>query len=107
MSFLQRIFVIASLCVAVLALTAPKWQVLLQDNLPAWAPSFIQSQPRVVIEQGTIIGTVLGGDGLDKPIEAFLGIPYALPPTGDKRFRPAVPLNASSETFFATNFGPR
>lgn len=26
------------------------------------------------------------------PVEAFLGIPYAVPPTGDRRFRPAAPL---------------
>lgn len=34
-----------------------------------------------------------GADGVEDqaPIEAFLGVPYAAPPTGDRRWRPAQP----------------
>lgn len=61
--------------------------------------------PQVTIKQGTLVGTVIDAD-IPKPIDAFLGVPYALPPTGDRRFRVAEPVVASTETIDATKFGP-
>ncbi|KAH8732125.1 carboxylesterase [Phaeosphaeriaceae sp. PMI808] len=61
--------------------------------------------PAILLEQGTVIGTVLH-DGLPQPIEAFRGIPYAIPPIGDRRFRPPAKVTASSLTIDATRFGP-
>lgn len=59
--------------------------------------------PRVSLRQGTIVGSALH----DGAVEAFRGIPYALPPVGDRRFRPAQPVPASRETVDATRFGAR
>ena len=63
------------------------------------------STPRVLLRQGTIIGKFLN-DGFPEPIEAFLGIPYALPPTGSRRFRPLEELPNSTETIQAKEYGP-
>lgn len=50
------------------------------------------------------------GTQIDEKVEAFLGVPYAEPPVGDRRFHPAVPpipadANDCSITD-ATGFGP-
>ncbi|KAK7052848.1 hypothetical protein VNI00_004167 [Paramarasmius palmivorus] len=63
--------------------------------------------PQVASVQGLIIGTVLDNPSWPGAIEAFRGIPYALAPTGERRFRPAVPVPESDETIWATDFGPR
>lgn len=47
--------------------------------------------PTVSIQNGTVIGAAAYG------IENFKGIPYAKPPTGDRRLKPAQTLD--------TNFG--
>lgn len=39
-------------------------------------------------------------------VQAFLGIPYAFPPTGDLRFRPPVKVKDSSEDIDASHYGP-
>lgn len=49
---------------------------------------------------GIVAGTTL--DGIDR----FLGIPYALPPVGVHRFRPAIEHPGWSGTLDATAFGP-
>jgi carboxylesterase type B len=36
-----------------------------------------------------------------------MGIPYAIPPVGERRFRPAEPVAASNETIEAYYLGPR
>ncbi|XDG03189.1 hypothetical protein ABKA04_002804 [Annulohypoxylon sp. FPYF3050] len=54
----------------------------------------------VVIPQGTIIGSVLGG------VENYGGIPFAEPPTGNLRLKPPQRLNSSLGTFDATGLGP-
>ena len=41
-----------------------------------------------------------------QPIDAFMGLPYAEAPVGDRRFRRAVPLPESSKTFKAQAYGP-
>jgi triacylglycerol lipase len=59
----------------------------------------------VRISQGLVIGMVLDNK-FPAPIEAFMGLPYAQAPTGDRRFRRAVQLAESNNTFKAQNYGP-
>lgn len=64
------------------------------------------SRPSVVLLQGTVVGIDLQGS-LPQTLEAFLGVPYALPPVGDLRFRPAVKVPPSSTAVIdASKFGP-
>lgn len=65
------------------------------------------SPPSVKIDQGTYIGKVLESDNHPTPIEAFLGVRYALPPVGDLRFARPVALPPCEETFQATEYGYR
>ena len=65
-----------------------------------------ETRPRVKLPQGTVIGGLERGP-FPKTVESFKGIPYALPPTGDRRFRAPVPVGPSSETIDASEFGPR
>lgn len=52
---------------------------------------------------GTYVGKHLGSFNQD----AFLGMPFALPPTGERRFqRPHYIDQAFSETRNATSYGP-
>ncbi|KAK2000676.1 carboxylesterase [Colletotrichum falcatum] len=62
------------------------------------------ARPSVTLTQGTVIGVTLT-DGLPRPVEAFKGIPYALPPTGDRRFRAPVKVEPSTETIDASKWG--
>ncbi|RAH70187.1 putative extracellular lipase [Aspergillus aculeatinus CBS 121060] len=83
----------------------------LQTLLASWLPSSLHNailldRPRVAISQGTVVGTTLT-DTLNHPVDAFRGIPYAVPPVGDRRFRRAVPVNASDELVDASRYGPR
>ena len=55
-----------------------------------------QSGPSVSIADGIVVGT--SSDGVD----TFRGIPYAQPPTGQLRLKPPQPLDASFDTFDAT-----
>ena len=71
--------------------------------LSTWNPNLFAS-PQVRLSQGLVIGTTLD-DKFPAPIEGFMGLPYAEPPTGDKRFRRAVPLPASNSTFEANKYG--
>ncbi|KAJ7475779.1 Alpha/Beta hydrolase protein [Mycena latifolia] len=101
MSAIQRCVFVLSLLTARLALnltSSPSFQ------LPLWLGD---GAPRVSISQGTIVGSVLRVPAAPQPIEAFRGIPYALPPVGDRRFMPAVPIEASRGTVYATEFGAR
>ncbi|KAI9311896.1 putative extracellular lipase [Zopfochytrium polystomum] len=65
-------------------------------------------RPAVTIRQGTVLSVVRDGD-YPHAVEAFLGIPYCLPPTGNRRFRPPVRVpDASPDTVIdASQFGPR
>ena len=54
---------------------------------------------------GTIKGTLIG----DGAVKRFVGLPYALPPTGSRRFAkpvpiPENPLGSSNEPYDCTNF---
>jgi carboxylesterase type B len=61
--------------------------------------------PSVTLAQGQVVGTRLK-DTFPQTVEAFLGVPYALPPVGDLRFRPAVKVASSSDTIDASKYGP-
>lgn len=65
-----------------------------------------QSRPSIKLAQGTVIGIQETG-AYPGTIESFKGIAYALPPTGDRRFRPPVKVEPSSDTIDASKFGPR
>ena len=66
------------------------------------------STPTVRIGQGTIHGVLLDMPDFPKPIEAFRGIPYAIPPVGNLRFARPQPVADSSEVVInATQYGPR
>lgn len=65
---------------------------------------FGAASPSVRLPQGLVVGTVIKND-FPEPVEAFMGLPYAQPPVGDLRFRRAVPLPDSNETFVAKKYG--
>ncbi len=67
----------------------------------------ILANPTVTLRQGTFKGTTSQGSIFPQLLDVFLGIPYALAPTCDRRFRPPVRVNASNETFNAGHWGPR
>lgn len=64
------------------------------------------SSPRVQLPQGTVVGAV-SREKYPHAVEFFKGIPYALPPTGERRFRPPEKVGKSQDTMNATKFGPR
>ncbi|KAK1760232.1 sterol esterase precursor [Echria macrotheca] len=55
-----------------------------------------RAAPTVTLAAGTVVG------GSRVATEVFNGIPYALPPTGDRRLRPPVRLNATFGTLDAS-----
>lgn len=59
-----------------------------------------QPAPVVATATGKVQGTVAGG------VEAYLGIPYAAPPTGDLRWRAPREAAAWSDTRSAAQYGP-
>lgn len=69
-----------------------------------------ESRPRVALPQGTVVGVTQTG-AYPNPVDAFLGIPYAQPPTGDRRFRPPVKVEKAApgeeKIIDASQFGPR
>ena len=79
--------------------------------LVAYAPSlqslFTSSNPTVTIAQGTIIGREIDDGTYPAPLEGFMGIPFALPPVMERRFRPAVPVPDGNGTLEAFYMGPR
>ncbi|KAL4802607.1 Alpha/Beta hydrolase protein [Aspergillus unguis] len=61
--------------------------------------------PSVTIAQGKAIGVQLT-EKFPQPVDAFLGVPYAKPPVGDLRFRPAQKVPDSTDTIDASKYGP-
>ncbi|CAI7625633.1 unnamed protein product [Penicillium pancosmium] len=61
--------------------------------------------PTVTLAQGKVIGTIRE-EAAPQSVEAFLGVPYALPPVGERRFKPAERVPASTQSIDATRFGP-
>jgi para-nitrobenzyl esterase len=54
----------------------------------------------------TETGQLSGGATKDDAISFYLGVPYAAPPTGPKRWRPPEPPTPSTGIRSATDFGP-
>jgi len=79
-------------------------QQSLQRLLPGWTSTV---DPVVVVPQGRLVGKLLDNKSYPHPVEAFLGVPYALPPVGNLRFANPVPINSSNKTVEAAEFGPR
>lgn len=69
---------------------------------PLWSSA---APPQVKISQGLVVGTILD-QNFPAPIDAFMGLPYAEAPVGERRFRRAVPLPKSNKTFKAQAYGP-
>lgn len=65
------------------------------------------SQTIAVTSQGTFVGKVIDNRDHPIPVEAWLGIPYAQPPTGNLRFAKPVPVPDSNETIQATEYSLR
>lgn len=65
-------------------------------------------RPTVSLPQGKMIGVTYPQEELrPRAVEAFLGIPYAQPPVGERRFRPAEKLPASPDAVIdASRYGP-
>ena len=116
MAFVPRLLVLALLPVVLLLGAQIGYRPLghalqAQTLLSSWLPPSLQdvvllNRPRVKVRQGTVVGTTFR-DGLPQPVEVFRGIPYALPPVGDRRFRRAQPIPDSDNTIDASQFGPR
>jgi para-nitrobenzyl esterase len=62
--------------------------------------------PRRKVIADTTAGRVRGTLGADGTMMHFRGIPYALPPVGDLRWRPPVPVPGWKGTLKATSYGP-
>ena len=68
-----------------------------------------QAQPRVMVEQGELVGTTETFEesefiGVNKSVDVFRGIPFAEPPVGPLRFRPPVAKEPWTGTYDATYF---
>ena len=62
---------------------------------------------RIVVRMGAVVRTVYGelrGIAVDG-VYAFLGVPYAAPPSGANRLRPPRPVESWSGVRDATRFG--
>ena len=78
------------------------------SNVRSSIPGLSRTQhPSVTIRQGTIVGRMVDDGTFPEPLEGFMGIPYALPPVNDLRFRPAVPVPSANGTYQAFYLGPR
>ncbi|KAM5450662.1 hypothetical protein MaudCBS49596_004193 [Microsporum audouinii] len=80
--------------------------------LPSWAHLttsllLARQAPTVVLSQGTVVGTIRDDADFPQSLEAFLGVPYALPPTGQRRFARPEPVKKSSQTIDASKYGLR
>jgi para-nitrobenzyl esterase len=69
-------------------------------SVPASGASAAPGQPVVTIPQGQLAGSFAG------PLEVFKGVPYALPPTGNLRWRPPAAPASWRGIRQATTFGP-
>ncbi|GFY49487.1 acetylcholinesterase-1 [Trichonephila inaurata madagascariensis] len=61
----------------------------------------INSQPVAEIGNSQIVGSKVVANG--KPVNQFLSIPYAQPPTGNLRFKKPVPLQSLPSMYRAIN----
>ena len=66
----------------------------------------IMSGPKVQLsKEASLRGFVTHARGSDKPVNAFLGIPYAAPPIMDRRFKPPQPVALWDGERDATKYG--
>ncbi|KAK2865318.1 hypothetical protein FQN49_003691 [Arthroderma sp. PD_2] len=84
-----------------LAAVLPPWAHLTASLLLA------RQAPTVVLRQGTLVGKIRDDADFPQPLEAFLGVPYALPPTGNRRFARPEPVKKSSARIDASRYGLR
>ncbi|PNP83804.1 hypothetical protein FNYG_02492 [Fusarium nygamai] len=62
--------------------------------------------PTISLPQGKLVGVKLS-ESLPQPVDGWMGVPYALPPTGDLRFRLPVKVPASPDKVIdASEYGP-
>ncbi|TPX17784.1 uncharacterized protein E0L32_002885 [Thyridium curvatum] len=65
-----------------------------------------RNRPLVRLPQGQILG-IRKEEALPRPVDAFLGVPYAQPPTGDRRFRAPAKLPSAPDSIVdASAYGP-
>ncbi|KAF9265176.1 carotenoid ester lipase precursor [Marasmius fiardii PR-910] len=73
------------------------WTIALQATVALAAPL---AGPTVTLNSATVTGTSSG------KVSKFLGIPFAEPPTGDRRFRLPEPIAPYTTSFSALSIGP-
>ncbi|KAL0960577.1 hypothetical protein HGRIS_005611 [Hohenbuehelia grisea] len=74
--------------------------IVLQAGWAAANPVARAAVPTVKLDAATVTGVSSGS------VSKFLGIPFAQPPVGDRRFRLPEPIPAYSGSLKATSFGP-
>lgn len=84
--------------------TDPYWPAI-TVNLADCRVMASTSRPAITLRQGIVLGT-MQTTGKNHTVEAFRGIPYALPPTGDRRFRRPVKVRDSLDIIDASHYGP-
>lgn len=83
-----------------------QFQIAASPWIPESLREFVLPRPRAAVKQGTVVGVTLW-DTLKNPVDAFRGIPYALPPVGERRFRSPVAIERSDDVLDASQFGAR
>ena len=101
---LGRIGVISVLTIALLGV----WLLRPSDGERTLPSMSIASwpRPRVKLRQGTYVGKEFE-DGFPQILEQWLGIPYGQSTSGEGRFKPPLPVNASKGSFDAIEYGYR
>lgn len=65
-----------------------------------------KAQPEVVTKYGHLQGMSISVEGIDQPVNVFLGIPFAKPPVGALRFSPPQPAEPWGSVRDATSHPP-
>ncbi|KAF8645416.1 hypothetical protein AX16_007831 [Volvariella volvacea WC 439] len=81
-------------------LLRPLVVLALPVNFALATPLVERAPPTVRLDSATVTGVSSGSTN------QFLGIPFALPPTGDRRLRLPQPIPSYTTNFSATEFGP-
>lgn len=81
--------------------------LLLHASPDVWAEKLDENDPVVTTSYGKLRGVKkeLNNEILG-PVVQFLGVPYAAPPTGERRFQPPEPPVSWPEIRNATHFAP-
>ncbi|XP_049803025.1 carboxylesterase 4A-like [Schistocerca nitens] len=86
-----------------LALWLRLWLCVAVGSGPAHA--VVTQEPGVLLRQGVVSGIKVITESR-RPISAYLGIPYAIPPVGELRFAPPTPHAGWNGTLLAGRYGP-